>query len=167
MLKHFQQLFGILLTKTFVFSSVVIHLSVSVTMYVFDFIILLLQVFNTNREMVLYGIVLVATYTIVLDKVLVLGNARTQVMIVSKEYKKMNEMIHHKLDRGSTLLHSTTGYKKNEYPTVLSVVSNRELPILNDLVLEIDPDAFMVISKVNEVKGKGFTNQKEYLDEIL
>ena len=141
-----------------------LHLPVSITMYAFDFLILLMQVFYTDKEMVLYGIVLVATYTIVLDKVLVFGDAQTQVMIVSKEYEKINQLIHSKLDRGSTLLHSTTGYKKNEYPTVMTIISNRELPVLNDLVLDIDPDAFMVISKVNEVKGKGFTNQKEYLD---
>ena len=141
-----------------------LHLPVSMTMYAFDFLILLMQVFYTDKEMVLYGIVLVATYTIVLDKVLVFGDAQTQVMIVSKEYEKINQLIHSKLDRGSTLLHSTTGYKKNEYPTVMTIISNRELPVLNDLVLDIDPDAFMVISKVNEVKGKGFTNQKEYLD---
>ena len=140
------------------------HLPVSATMYAFDFVILLMQVLYTDKEMVLYGIVLVATYTIVLDKVLVFGDAQTQVMIVSKEYEKINHMIHQNLDRGSTLLHSTTGYKKNEYPTIMSVVSNRELPVLNNLVLEIDPDAFMVISKVNEVKGRGFTNKKEYLD---
>ena len=140
------------------------HLPVSVTMYAFDVLILLMQMFYTDKELVLYGIVLVATYTIVLDKVLVFGDAQTQVMIVSKEYEKINDIIHHKLDRGSTLLHSTTGYKKNEYPTILSVVSNRELPVLNNLVLEIDPDAFMVISKVNEVRGKGFTNQKVHLD---
>ena len=140
------------------------HLPVSATMYAFDLLILLMQMFYTDKELVLYGIVLVATYTIVLDKVLVFGDAQTQVMIVSKEYEKINDVIHHKLDRGSTLLHSTTGYKKNEYPTILSVVSNRELPVLNNLVLEIDPDAFMVISKVNEVRGKGFTNQKVHLD---
>ena len=141
-----------------------LHLPVSMTMYAFDFLILLMQVFYTDKEMVLYGIVLVATYTIVLDKVLVFGDAQTQVMIVSKDYERINQLIHSKLDRGSTLLHSTTGYKKNEYPTVMTIISNRELPVLNDLVLDIDPDAFMVISKVNEVKGKGFTNQKEYLD---
>lgn len=141
------------------------HFPVSVTMYLFDVLILLMQVFYTDKEMVLYGIVLVATYTLVLDKVLVFGDAQTQVMIVSKEYERINDVIHQRLDRGSTLLKSITGYKKNDYPTVMSVVSNRELPLLNELVLEIDPDAFMVISKVNEVKGKGFTNQKEYLNE--
>ena len=68
---------------------------VSVSMYAFDFLILLVQIFYTNREMVLYGIVLVATYTIILDKVLVVGKAQTEVMIVSKEYERINEMIIH------------------------------------------------------------------------
>ncbi len=136
---------------------------VSVSMYAFDFMILLMQVFYTNREMVLYGIVLVATYTIVLDKVLVVGKAQTEVMIVSKEYDKINEAIIHELDRGTTMLKSISGYMKNEYPVVMTVVSNRELPKLNELILSIDDHAFMVVSKVNEVRGRGFTFKKEYI----
>lgn len=136
---------------------------VSVSMYAFDFLILLMQVFYTDKEMVLYGVVLVATYTIVLDKVLVVGKAQTEVMIVSKEYEKINEAIIHELDRGSTMLKSISGYMKNEYPVVMTVVSNRELPKLNDLVLGIDDHAFMIVSKVNEVRGRGFTFKKEYI----
>lgn len=137
---------------------------VSVSMYAFDFLILLVQIFYTNREMVLYGIVLVATYTIVLDKVLVVGKAQTEVMIVSKEHERINEMIIHELDRGTTMLKSVSGYMKNEYPVIMTVISNRELPKLNHLVLNIDEHAFMVVSKVNEVKGRGFTFKKEYIE---
>lgn len=136
---------------------------VSVSMYIFDFLILLMQVFYTDKEMVLYGIVLVATYTIILDKVLVVGKAQTEVMIVSKEYQKINDAIIHELDRGSTMLKSVSGYMKNEYPVVMTVVSNRELPKLNELVLDIDDHAFMIVSKVNEVRGRGFTFKKEYI----
>ncbi|MDE6952980.1 MAG: YitT family protein [Erysipelotrichales bacterium] len=138
-------------------------LPVSVSMYAFDFMILLSQVFFTDKEMVLYGIVLVFTYTIVLDKVLVFGKAQTEVMIVSKKYEKINEAIIYELDRGTTMLKSITGYMKNEYPVVMTVISNRELPRLNDLVLSIDDHAFMVVSKVNEVRGRGFTFKKEYI----
>ncbi len=53
---------------------------------------------------------------------------------------------------------------KNEYPVVMTVVSNRELPKLNDLILNIDEHAFMVVSKVNEVRGRGFTFKKEYIE---
>lgn len=136
---------------------------VSLSMYAFDFMILLMQVFYTDKEMVLYGIVLVAVYTFVLDKVLVVGKAQTEVMIVSKDYEKINNAIIHELDRGSTMLKSVSGYMKNEYPVVMTVVSNRELPRLNELVLNIDDHAFMVVSKVNEVRGRGFTFKKEYV----
>ena len=137
---------------------------VSVSMYAFDFIILLMQVFYTNQEMVLYGLVLVCTYTLVLDKVLMIGQSQTEVMIVSKEYEKINESINQNLDRGTTMLKSVTGYMKNEYPVIMTVVSHRELPKLNELVLGMDEHAFMVVSKVNEVKGRGFTFKKEYIE---
>lgn len=136
---------------------------ISVSMYAFDVLILLMQAFYTDKEMVLYGIVLVCTYTIVLDKALVIGKAQTEVRIVSKEYEKINAAIINELDRGTTLLNSTTGYMKSEYPVVMSVISNRELPRLNELVLNIDDHAFMVVSKVNEVRGRGFTFKKEYI----
>ena len=85
-------------------------------------------------------------------------------MIVSKEYEKINNVIIQELDRGTTMLKSISGYMKNEYPVVMTVVSNRELPKLNDLILNIDEHAFMVVSKVNEVRGRGFTFKKEYIE---
>ena len=139
---------------------------VSVSMYGFDFLILLSQMIFTNKEMVLYGLLLVMTYTMVLDNVLIFGKAKTQIKIVSKEYEKINSVISKELDRGTTLIHSETGYLRNEYPVVLTVVSNRELPKVNQRVLEIDPHAFMIVSKVNEVMGRGFTFSKEYLSDI-
>ena len=135
---------------------------VSVSMYAFDFMILLAQVFYTDTELVFYGIILVATYTMVLDKVLLLGKSQTEVQIISKEYEKISELIRNELDRGTTLIDATSGYLKNEYPIVMSVISNRELPKLNNLVNEIDDHAFMIVNKVNEVHGRGFTFKKEY-----
>lgn len=138
-------------------------LPISVTMYGFDFTILLSQMLFASKEQVLYGILLVLIYTMVLDKVLLLGQSRTQVKIISDKYQEINEMIVKYLDRGSTLIHAETGYCHHKNLVVLTVVSNRELPKLNELVLTIDPKAFMIINRVNEVKGRGFTLDKSYL----
>lgn len=135
---------------------------VSASMYAFDFLILIGQMLIRDQEMVLYGILLVLIYTVILDKVLVIGKAQIQVKIVSEKYAEINDLIIHQLDRGTTLLHSETGLKHNEYPVVLSVVNNRELAQLNNLVHEIDENAFMIINKVNEVRGRGFSNEKKY-----
>ena len=61
-------------------------LPVSVMLYVFDVTILVLQMFFSDKEQILYGILLVMIYTVVLDKVLLLGTSQTQVKIISRKY---------------------------------------------------------------------------------
>ena len=51
---------------------------------------------------------------------------------------------------------------KRDCYVVMSVVNNRELVQLNQLIQKIDPQAFIVIHQVNEVRGRGFTLKKEY-----
>ena len=138
---------------------------ISISMYSFDFFILLYQMLIRKREMVFYGILLVLIYTIVLDKVLVIGKSQIQVKIISSKFEQINNMIINKLDRGSTLIHGETGFMHNKYPIVLTVVNNRELTLLNNYVYQIDSDAFMIINKVNEVRGKGFSSEKKYIQK--
>ena len=138
---------------------------VSVMLYVFDFMILILQMLFTNKEEIVYGILLVLIYTVILDKVLLMGSTRTKVEIMSKKYEELNRLIQERLDRGTTLVYTQTGYLKEDQPMILTVVSNRELMRLNQLVQEVDPYAFMIIGNVNEVRGRGFSQQKVYKKE--
>ena len=48
---------------------------------------------------------------------------------------------------------------------VLTVVSGRELPRLTRMVQQLDPDAFLVVSRVSEVRGRGFTLGKVYREK--
>ena len=59
------------------------HLPVSSTMMVFDFIILAAQAAFSPVRQSLYGVVMAIIYTVVLDKVLMLGTTRTEVKIIS------------------------------------------------------------------------------------
>lgn len=137
-------------------------LSVSLMMNVLDMGILLLQMVFADREGVLYGILLVLIYTTVLNRVLLMGNSRMQVKIVTDQYEQVNEAIARELDRGVTLMKSRSGYLKKEGYTVLTVVNNRELVRLNQLIQNLDPKAFIIINQVNEVRGRGFTMKKKY-----
>ncbi len=139
------------------------RIPVSVTLYALDFTILILQMFYTNKEKVLYGIFMVLTYTIVLDRILLMGKSQTQVKIISKEYEKINCAIQTNLDRGTTLLHMESGYLHKDSFAILTIVSSRELNKLNEIVMGIDKNAFMIINQVNEVHGHGFTTEKLHL----
>lgn len=136
------------------------RIPVSVSMYLFDFSILISQMLFANKEQVLYGIILVLIYTTILDKVLMMGESKTQVKIISDKYNEINALILEQLDRGSTLMHSETGYYRKDAMVILTVIANRELSKLNQLVSSIDPDAFMIVNRISEVRGRGFSLDK-------
>ncbi len=137
-------------------------LPVGAVMYLLDFLILIGQMVFADKEQILYGILLVLLYTVILEKVSVMGHAKIQVKILSEKNDEIRRIILRVLDRGCTVLHAQTGYTGTERDMLLTVVTNRELAKLNHLVLETDPQAFIVISSVNEVHGRGFTLQKIY-----
>lgn len=136
---------------------------VSLSLYIADCAILALQAAFGDKEKVLYGIVLVLVYTLVLDKFLMLGTNKMQLKIVSAKSEEIKERIMSEIDRGVTLIHGKTGYLEQETDIVLSVVSNRELYKVEKLVHQIDEEAFVMISRVSEVRGRGFSVGKKYL----
>ena len=138
------------------------RLPVSLTMMVFDIAILLVQALFSPPEQVLYGIVMVILHTIVMDKMLLLGDSRTQVKIVSARSDEIRDAILEQIDRGVTILHGEGGYTHEPTEVLLSVVSNRELPKLEKLVHSIDPECFLIVSRVTEVSGRGFSLEKQY-----
>ncbi len=137
-------------------------LPVSVGLYAFDFCILLAQLFFTPAENVLYGIVMTLLYSTVIDKMLLLGQSRTELKIVSAKSRQISDAILRQVDRGVTLLHGQGGYLGNETELVLTVISNRELIKVEKLIHQIDPECFMVVSRVSEVRGRGFSMNKHY-----
>lgn len=139
-----------------------LKIPVSLSLYAFDCCVLLLQALFSNVEQVLYGLVLVLLYTLTLNKALMLGTGQMQLKVVSKQYQAISQAIQKQMDRGTTLFHSQGGYDGKEGSTVLTVVDRRELSKLTELVTSIDPNAFMVVSQVNEVRGRGFTLPKRY-----
>lgn len=138
------------------------RIPVSLSLYVFDFCILLAQAFWSTPDKLLYGILLVLTYTIVLDKLMLIGTARTEVKVVTRYPQQVRDAILQKLDRGVTMFYGEGGYLHQETQVVFSIISNRELPQAEKLIRSIDPESFLVVSRVSEVRGRGFSMSKKY-----
>ncbi len=138
------------------------RIPISASLYVFDFCILLAQAFWSTPEKLLYGILLVLTYTVVLDKLMLMGTARTEVKVVTRHPKEIRDAILQQLDRGVTMIYGEGGYLHQETQIIFSVISNRELPQVEKLIRGIDPESFLVVSRVSEVRGRGFSMSKKY-----
>lgn len=139
-----------------------VRIPVSVSMYAFDVCILLSQALFRPAENILYGVVLVLIYTLVLDKMLLMGATRTEIKVISEKSDEIRDAILTQIDRGVTILNGESGYLHNPSPVILSVISNRELPKVEKLIHNIDPESFIVVSRVSEVRGRGFSLTKRY-----
>ena len=134
---------------------------VSASLWVFDFCIMLSQLFFHKAEDLLYGVALILVISVSLNKIMLLGTSRTEVKIISSKSDRIREAILSRVDRGVTVLYGKGGYSGSETEVIMSVVSNYELPKIESLARAIDPDCFMIVSQVTEVWGRGFTYGKK------
>lgn len=137
------------------------HIPVSATLWIFDFIIMLCQLAFHPLEDLLYGVLLILSVSFSLNKVMLFGTSRTEIKIISEHSNQIRQAILSQIDRGCTLLHGTSGYQGHEVNVILSVVSNHELPKIQRVARSIDPGCFVIVSRVSEVWGRGFSYGKQ------
>ncbi len=132
-------------------------ISVAIAMNVLDTLILIGQVGFASFEGILYGIITVLITTFVLDRVIIMGGKNLEVLVITDRHEEIAEAIFKEVDRGCTYLNVTTGYFKEEQKAVMSVINTRQYSKVNEIIMTIDPDAFIIASEIHSVKGRGFT----------
>lgn len=92
----------------------------------------------------------------VIDAVVYRFDYSKVVLIISEEYEAIAQMINRDLDRGATYLHGEGSYSHNRKQVILTVVKKQQIAELKRLVVEIDPNAFIVVQEAHQVLGEGF-----------
>ena len=136
------------------------HISLAVFVYVVDFTVLLCQALFSNSEQILYGILVLIVSTMALNRVMLMGQAQIQLFIITEKYEEVKEKVLKEMDAGVTLVHIETGYGAKQQKGVLCVIPNRKLYSINQVVQMIDSQAFITITQINEVRGRGFTIER-------
>lgn len=136
------------------------HLPLAVFVYITDFIILGAQVFFFPANSMLLGVILVIMESVVLDQVMIFGKSQIQLYIVSEKYDEIRLALLDKLEAGVTMNMIKTGLAGQELQGVLCVIPSRKLYAANEMIQKIDPTAFVTITKIKEVHGRGFTLER-------
>lgn len=132
-------------------------ISVGLPMYLIDFAILLSQVFFARgADEILLGILLTFFYSMVADKVVVAGGSAVQLLVISSRFQEIRQRFSDMVI-GNTVFYGESGYTAVRQDTLLCVISARDLNLVQREILQIDPEAFLSISSVKEVKGRGFS----------
>ena len=104
----------------------------------------------------LYSVITLVLSSFVLDKVVYGMDYAKVALIISDRYEEIAQAIDTQLDRGVTLLHGQGFYLRSDKFVLLSAVKRKQLAQLKDLVMSIDPSAFIILQDAHQVLGDGF-----------
>ncbi len=109
---------------------------------------------------VVYGLILITICSTVLDLYLSGSKQSVQVFILSHKYEEIADVITRDLHRGVTAIEGKGWYTQSETQVLMVITRKTDLKILLKIVKDIDPDAFLSVSSVVGVYGKGFETIK-------
>ena len=123
----------------------------------FDLVVALLTgiVFRDIACTLYSGIAIFITGQIV-DAVVYRFDYSKVALIISPHHQKIAREIGLQLRRGATYLHSQGSYSGREQEVILTAVKKQQLAELKQLVVEIDPNAFIIVQEAHQVLGDGF-----------
>ena len=130
---------------------------VGASLAAFDTAIVLAQVLINGLNGVLYSLLIIFLISAIVNRTVVGGAAKVQIIVISPEYQAIRRQILEDLDSGVTMLNIETGYEENTQKAVFCIVYAKKYPAVRDAVLKIDPQAFIVTTDVKNVNGVGYT----------
>lgn len=122
-----------------------------------DTVILLINMSVFGIERGLYAAIGVLLANVVVDRVITGGSARYQVNITSEFGMEINDFILYEIVRATTIYTAKGGYTKKPRAVITTVLNREELLRVKNFIAEHDPNAFMYVSTVSEVSGRGFS----------
>ncbi len=93
----------------------------------------------------------------VLDAVVYRFDYSKVALIISSRHEAIAAAIGERLDRGATFLHGEGSYSHADTKVILTAVKRQQLTELKELVMEIDPAAFVIVQEAHQVLGDGFS----------
>jgi uncharacterized membrane-anchored protein YitT (DUF2179 family) len=112
-----------------------------------------------NVEVALFAAIAIYVSSLAMDKAIYVGDEATLVYIISKQRKIISVRMLQELDIGVTMLQGMGAYTNKSTEIIMCVMRKQMLVKVRNILKEVDPDAFMIVTTANEVFGEGFKSQ--------
>lgn len=132
------------------------HYSVVQVMQVMDAAIVITGLYVFGLRSTLYAVVSIFVMTKVSDAFLEGFKNSKAAFIITNHYDEVAQRLMKELDRGVTGLDAKGMYTQDYKCVLYCVVSRKEIVQLKEIVNDVDPEAFVIVSDVREVLGEGF-----------
>jgi uncharacterized membrane-anchored protein YitT (DUF2179 family) len=110
----------------------------------------------------LYTLIFLYVSSYIVNLVVTGLSQRKAVYIVSPQWQKITQEIQEKIQRGVTIIEGRGAYTGREEQILYTVITFRELSRLKQLIRDVDPDAFVVVTSTLEVMGHRIGTQPHW-----
>lgn len=124
---------------------------------IFNVILMLVSTFTFGLKPSLYALTSMVITGFVINRVIDGFDFKKKIIIISDKYETIAERIMADTNRGVTYVSAQGAYTNLEKRMIFVVVKLRQVMMVRNIIEECDPQAFMIISDVRDVFGKGFT----------
>lgn len=124
-----------------------------------DFIILSLVAFIFGKIIFMYTLISLIVTAKIVDLIQEGIYSAKGVTIITNKTEELKNRIMQDVERGLTIINAQGAYTQRDVSMLYCVVGKYQLMKVKNLVKEVDPEAFMIVSHVHEVIGKGFLKQ--------
>lgn len=130
--------------------------------FLFNLVLFLFSFGYLSVDLVLYSIFMNFITAQVVEYCIQMFNQRKLVFIISDHSKPISDEIMSKLQRGVTYLKGQGAYSGKDKNILLLVINTFQIKRVEEIVFQVDPDAFFIIENTFNVLGKGFSKRKVY-----
>ena len=133
------------------------HVPIGTITIIFDLVVALLTgIVFRDVSRALYSGVAIFVSGKIMDAVVYRFDYSKVALIISPQYEEIARVIAARLDRGATFLNGEGSFSRKDTKVVLTAVKRQQLAELKALVVEIDPNAFIIMQEAHQVLGDGF-----------
>lgn len=135
-----------------------LHVKLDQAVLIVDFLTIMFGLYVYGLNAFLVGVLSVFASSYAINWMSTAGSQPAKnVMIISDKWDEIRAFILDKMDRGVTILSARGGWTSQDRPVLMCVILSKRYSVLEDKVNEIDPEAFIIVTDVHEVRGQGFT----------
>ncbi|MEA4999250.1 MAG: YitT family protein [Candidatus Limiplasma sp.] len=137
------------------------HISVGAFLFFIDFCVVLAAGFFITAESALYAFISIYIGSRVIDAVVEGFDRQKACYIITAQTEKVKDKLMNELGRGLTIINAKGGFRGDDRPLLLCIVSAQEVARLKSIVRMEDERAFVFITDAHEVLGEGFRDLRE------
>ncbi len=128
----------------------------------FNALLMIVAAMRIPLEMILYTLIFMFVTSYCVNLIVTGLSQRKAVMIISPQWRAIADEIMKGMQRGVTMVQGEGGYTGKKVQILYSVVTFSELSRFKQMIKNIDPQAFVVVTETLEVMGKGIGNQPHW-----